>query len=272
MFKKLESELILTYKLRTKSPLFIASGNDNSLDPSATDEKYIEVFRNGKLEPYIPGTSLKGVFRSRAERILKSANEGSCDIVARDECVPEKSVKLKDGKLQDGKERYERSCPVCRLFGSKVLRSRVTVSDLYVTGNYKVGERTCVGIDRVTGAAKKGALYNMQYIEDTEFQGKMTLQNFESYQLRLLLELFRDMNEGFITLGGLTSKGFGQVEAYDFKINIRYYGRKEKLEGYANELYYQGKTVEGFDEIYKLVKDVDIHKVKRGDEVDEQTI
>lgn len=267
MFKKLESELILTYKLRTKSPLFIASGNDNSLDPSATDEKYIEVFRNGKLEPYIPGTSLKGVFRSRAERILKSGEEGSCDIIAKDECVPEKSV-----KSEDGKKRYERSCPVCRLFGSKVLRSRVTVSDLYITGNYKVGERTCVGIDRITGSAKKGALYNMQYIEDTEFEGKMTIQNFEQYQLKLLLMLFKDMNEGFITLGGLTSKGFGQVEAYDFKINIRYYGRKEKLEGYTNELYYQGKTVEGFDEICKLVKDIDISKVKRGAKIDEQTI
>lgn len=267
MFKKLESEAILSFKIKTKSPLYIESGNDNSLNPSVADGKYIEVYRNGKLEPFIPGTSLKGVFRSRAERILKSGNEGSCDIVGGHECVQEKTV-----TNENGKERYERSCPVCRLFGSKVLRSRVTVSDLYVTGNYKVGERTCVGIDRVTGSAKKGALYNMQYIEDTEFEGKMTLQNFEPYQLRLLLMLFRDMNEGFITLGGLTSKGFGQVEAYDFKINIRYYGRKEKLEGYTNEVYYQGKTVEGFDEIYKLVKDVDISKVKRGAKIDEQTI
>jgi len=272
VFKQLKSEAILSFKIRTRSPLFIASGNDTSLDPSATDDKYIEVFRNGTLEPYIPGTSLKGVFRSRAERILKSGNIGSCDIIAGNECVYEKSVKLNHGKVLDGKTRYQRSCPVCRLFGSKVLRSRVTINDLYVIGDYKVGERTCVGIDRITGSAKKGALYNMQYIEKAEFQGKMTLQNFEPYQIKLLLNLFIDMNEGFITLGGQTSKGFGQVEAYDFSLQVRYYRLKENITGYTKKEYYQSKTTDGFDKIYELVKDININKVKRDGEIDEQTI
>lgn len=272
MFKKLESEATLFFKVKTKSPLYIESGNDNALDPSATDGKYIEVYRNGKLEPFIPGTSLKGVFRSRAERILKSGNEGSCDIVAKDECVTEKSVNLGKGNIQDGRTRYKRSCPVCRLFGSKVLRSRITVSDLYVLGDYKVGERTCVGIDRITGSAKGGALYNMQYLEDATFEGKMTLQNFEPYQIKLLLMLFKDLNGGFITLGGQSSKGFGQVEAYDFKLNVRYYNKKEALNGYKKEYYYHEKNVDGFEEIYKLVKDIDISKVKRDGEIDGKTI
>lgn len=260
MFKKLEREAIITYKLRTESPLYIKAGEDNSLNPSAVDGTYMKIYRNGTTEPFIPGTSIKGVFRSRAERMLKDGDNGSCDIIDRKECVTEKDAKK---NKYDGTKRYELSCPVCKLFGSKVLRSRVVFSDLYVNGQYKVGSRTCVGIDRITGAAKKGALYDIEYIEDAEFDGKITLQNFEPYQVRLLLELFEELNEGFITLGGLSSKGFGVVKAYDFKIKLKEYS-KETPAGYKSKGLYKEKMVVGFENIANLVQDVDMSKLRRG--------
>lgn len=265
MFKNLKNELILTFDLKTESPLYIKSGEDNSLDPSAADGKYITTYRNGQLEPFIPGTSFKGVFRSRAERMIEEA----CDIVGGHECLIEKQVKK---EKWDGTKRYKNSCPICRLFGSKVLRSRISFSDAYVKGKYITGERTCVGIDRITGAAKKGALYNIQYIEDAVFSGKITIQNYERYQLKLILILFKEMDEGFITFGGMTSKGFGYLKSDNFQLKIKNYDKSAKLEGYNKNSYYYEKCVDGFDNIAQLVKDIDLTKIRKDGDIDEQAL
>lgn len=265
MFSNLKNELILYFNLKTESPLFINSGEDNSLNPSAVDGTYLSTYKNGKLEPFIPGTSLKGAFRCRAERLIENA----CDIVAGRDCLNEKEEKK---AKTTGYDRYVRSCPVCRLFGSKVLRSRITFSDCFVKGKYTTGERTCVGINRVTGAAKKGALYNMQYIENAVFEGKITIQNFEPYQLNLILYLFNEMSEGFITLGSMTSKGFGNLKGQNFILKVRYYGNNNHLEGYEDKGYYKEKVIEGYSNILELVKDIDFTKISRGGEVDEQAI
>ena len=265
MFKKLKNELILTFDLKTESPLYIKAGEDNALDPSATDGRYISTYRNGISEPFIPGTSLKGVFRSRAERLLSD----SCDIVGGDECVLER--RAKDDKL-NGVERYKRSCPVCRLFGSKVLKSRITFSDSFVSGNYTVGERTCVGIDRITGATKRGALYNMLYVEDAVFKGKITIQNYERYQLKLILILFKEMEQGFITVGGMTSKGFGFLKGENFVLKVKSYDKNSNLNQYERKDYYFEKNVEGFDNIMKLVENIDIIHLRRDGDIDEQTL
>lgn len=248
MFKELKSEAILTFDIVTESPLYIKSGEDNSLDPSAVDGKYITIFRNGKYEPFIPGTSLKGAFRCRAERLLRS--EGSCDIINRKECVPNNKEKPKTGL-----ERYKKSCPICRLFGSNVLKSRITFSDAYVEGEYKEGKRTCVAIDRLTGASKQNALYDMEYIEKGKFKEKIVFQNFEPYQINLIISLIKEMNEGFLTLGGLTSKGFGCVSAENLKLTLKYYNKNDlTVKGYERELYYNTKTIEGENDIFQLVK------------------
>ena len=267
MFKKLKNELILTFDLKTESPLYIKSGEDNALDPSATDGKYITTYRNGQLEPFIPGTSFKGVFRSRAERMMDDA----CDIVGNHECVQEREARG-DKKRRidrwDGTKRYKKSCPVCRLFGSKILRSRIVFSDAYVKGKYIVGERTCVGIDRITGSSKKGALYNMQYIEDAVFEGKITIQNYERYQLKLILALFKEMEEGFITFGGMTSKGFGYLKGDNFELTVRNYDKDALLNGYDQKSYYSEKQVNGFENIAQLVADVNFIDLRRDGDID----
>ena len=123
--------------------------------------------------------------------------------------------------------------------------------------------------EAVNGYSKKVILQNT---EDAIFEGKINLQNFESYQIKLLMELFQEMNEGFITLGGLTSKGFGFVSAFDFKLKLKYYNIKEEMPGYEKKLYYQVKDIEGIDNIIELVKDVDMEKVKKGGAINEQAI
>lgn len=269
MFGQLKSEAIFTFDIVTESPLYIRNGEDNSLDPSAVDGSYISIFRNGKYEPYIPGTSLKGSFRCVAERMLR--DNGACDIINRKECISKRDV-----RNMQIEEKYSKSCPVCRVFGSQVLKSRVTFSDAYVDGSYKVGKRTCVAIDRITGAAKKNALYDMEYIEQGKFCENIKLQNFESYQLKLLVCLIDEMNEGFLTLGGLSSKGFGCVKAENIKLTIKHYSNDSKLKslGYEKEedSFYYIKRIEGLSNIKNMLKDIRFDNLKRGADIDEQTI
>lgn len=266
MFGKLKNEAILTLDIVTQSPLYIREGNDNSLDPSAVDGKYMTTYKDGILEPFIPGTSLKGAFRSRAERILR--NNGACDIINRRDCIPNNKY-----KPETGVERYKKSCPICRLFGSNVIKSRISFGDAHVSGDYKVGQRTCVAIDRITGASKNNALYSFEYIENATFKEKISLQNFEPYQIRLLLLLIEEMNEGFLTLGGLTSKGFGCVKAENLELKIKQYCKEDlSAKNYEFKGYYNIKTITGFDDISKLVSCVDFENLKRDGDIDEQTI
>jgi len=265
MFGELINEGILTFDIITQSPLYLREGNDNSLDPSALKGKYITTYKDGKLEPFIPGTSLKGAFRSRAERVLR--NNQACDIINGKGCVPDQY------KKDTGEVRYKKSCPTCRLFGSKIIKSRISFGDAYVVDEYKVGQRTCVAIDRITGSAKGTALYSFEYIEDATFKEKIVLQNFEPYQIKLLLYLIEEMNEGFLTLGGLTSKGFGCVKAENLELKIKQYGKGNlSSKNYEFKDYYNVKTVKGFNEISKLVSYVDLKKLKMDGDIDEQTI
>lgn len=197
-----------------------------------------------------------------AERMLRDGDKGACNILGRNE----ECVSKRDGKYMNVKEKYEKSCPVCRLFGSNVLKSRITFGDAYVKGDYKIGKRTCVAIDRITGAAKPNALYDMEYIEQGTFSENIKLQNFENYQIRLLLCLIEEMNEGFLTLGGMTSKGFGCMRAENVTLTLRYYSNDKNLEkkGYSNKdsFYYYKKTVEGLEALKELVNKVEFDTVR----------
>ena len=76
MFKRLYNEAVISFEMKTVSPLFINSGDSDQLDPAAADNTFLVMYRNGELVPVIPGSSLKGVFRSSIEQLLP----GSCDI------------------------------------------------------------------------------------------------------------------------------------------------------------------------------------------------
>mgnify|MGYP000874524139 CR=1 FL=1 len=267
MFNILKNQAILTFDIVIESSLFVKSGQDNSLNPSASDSTYIKTYRNGKYEPFIPGTSLKGVFRSRAERILR--NNGACDIVNRKVCLDDKTA---DKEKLNGKERYQKSCPVCKLFGSMALKSRISFSDAYVNGSYKVNNRTCVGIDRITGASKTGALYNIEYVEDGIFEEKITIENFEPWHIKLIMHLIEDMNEGFLTLGSLSSKGFGKVRAENLTLTLKYYGQDLTTRDYINNGLYSEKTLNGYDEILEALKKVNFNNARKDGDIDEKAI
>ncbi|WP_058485139.1 type III CRISPR-associated RAMP protein Csx7 [Defluviitalea phaphyphila] len=246
MFKKLHNEAFISYKLKTVSPLYIGSHNEDSLNPNAVDNSFLTVYRDGNPVPVLPGTSLKGVLRSNSEKIL----EGSCDPL-RNNCG-----KKVDRKKDDGTARYKKSCPVCKLFGSTALKSRILFGDAYPEGEYKIGARKSVAIDRITGAAKGSALFDFEYVEDALFKGNIQIQNFFKWHIKLLIDLFERINEGYIVFGGFTSKGFGRMKLEEFNIVLRYYDKSKCSNEYIDKGFYMEKKIETFEDIKNLLQNI----------------
>lgn len=248
MFKKLYNEAKITYKLKTLSPLYIKSGKKDSLNPIGVENSVLRVYKDGNLVPVLPGTSIKGVFRSRAEKLLKEETGSVCDPL-NNNCG--NNV---EEELDDGIARYKKSCPVCKLFGSTALKSRVLFGDAYPEGDYKIGTRKSVAIDRITGSST--SLFDLEYVEDALFKGEIEILNFFRWHIKVIVQLFDQVNEGFVVFGGLTSKGFGRMELEDFQIRLKYYDKSKCGNDYADKGFYMEKTIKSFVELQNLVENV----------------
>ena len=195
-----EGELELVTALR------ISSGNASD----ETDAPFIRTF--DKTTPYIPGSSLRGAIRSEVERILASvgatAGLKSCTLFEKD-CCTEKARDFlseldKNERNQDTREKSTKNeliaafakdtlCDVCKLFGSTVYASRLTIEDALPVGmegnKIPTHIRDGVGIDRDTGAAKDGAKFDYEVIEPAKnglaFLFKMKAENVTNNDKKL---------------------------------------------------------------------------------------
>lgn len=224
MFKKLINEALISVSIHVDSPLMISSGQPNALDPSLPNAQVIRQSKNGIMQEIIPGSSLKGVFRSRAEQLLKG-QEYPID-------NPFDRTTTSNTAKGNGSNRYQKSCPVSKLFGSLSLKSRIHFTDAYPISPEQVitGVRNGVGIDRITGGAAGKALFDVEVIESGVFASRIKLQNYELWQLSLILWLLRDLDQGYMRLGASTSRGFGQVRVNDLNVAVRTYRKLDKTE------------------------------------------
>jgi CRISPR-associated RAMP protein (TIGR02581 family) len=235
MFKKLVNEAILSFSLATDGPLLINSGESAKIDPSLPDMRFVRCQHNGKETVYLPGSSLKGVFRARYEQLtamLEVKPSSTAD------ASNKSNKKEKTGKHEDGLTRYlkEGNKSIAnRLFGSLEIGSRVSFSDAYPDGKVSLGKRTGVGIDRITGAAKGGALFDYEVVEQGTFKTELRLTNFALYQLGLILWILQDVDDGLVTFGMGGSRGNGRMRienTQSVELRYRYYGKTDQLRGY----------------------------------------
>jgi hypothetical protein len=110
---------------------------------------------------------------------------------------------------------WEESCPVCRLFGSLALASRVRFPDLLpIEGTVAPPElRNGVGIDRDRELAADKVLYDFEAVSaGTSFGLTVLVDNPADEEVGLLLYLFEELDGGHLALGGKSSRGLGLVE------------------------------------------------------------
>lgn len=225
MFGRFENRVVLTGRVIAKTGLHIGSGG--SLEPVGADNP---VVRDAQGSPYIPGSSFKGVLRSRVEAILWGLNPAqdkdgmwSCNPVVEDEwCVKRERMselreKVRQGELDDDSltdALLKESCTVCKLFGSPWLASKVQIKDLYITGEWLdyVEVRDGVAIDRDTETAAEGRKFDFEAVPSgTTFALKIVVENTEPEELGLLFVGLREFNNGGASLGGVVSRGLGRV-------------------------------------------------------------
>ncbi len=234
MLKKLLNEAFCTLRITTTGPLLIKSGHASVSGPDMTP---VLTWRNGKQEVFLPGSSLKGVFRSHIEKIVCSLKprvvcypfEGNEERQAgldqrqrdyRDSCggMFNQFARRSDDNRRLLEERtdlvYAASCPTCRLFGSTGFIGRLAISDAYLASSEIKEQRDGVGIDRLTGGASHGAKFELEVVSrGVVFETDIHLRNFEIWQLGMLFVVLQDMEDELIRIGSGRSRGLGRVTA-----------------------------------------------------------
>jgi len=195
-----------------ESPLFrvparitgpLRMGEGNKPEPGSQEPLRLRRTRPGG-PPVVPGTALKGLFRSRAEFILRSV-------------IGETAACL-DGTCGQ--------CWTCLVFGygggsdadatSVGVRSAIRFADAVVGDPVEV-TRAHIAIDRFTGGVLPGALYTAEGLEAGSFTIEADLLPGPAAEarraeitavLRLVLE---DLNDGIIGIGAATARGYGSV-------------------------------------------------------------
>ncbi|MBE3577764.1 MAG: hypothetical protein IMX00_08745 [Limnochordales bacterium] len=257
MHGRLYNQATFHIALRPRTPLLIKAGQgQEALDPTLPDMSFVRTLRGGTGEPreeiFIPGSSLRGVVRAHAERLLRTVKPGAaCNPLVRD---PQKSGTLRPACSPEGRnededdegrqsragapQAYQQSCYACRLFGNTSIASRVRFSDFFLAG---AGEAAAAGvpapltetrygvaIDRVTGAVAHGP-FELETVTDALFTGLVEVRNFTVGQFGLLAAALLDLSDGYVAMGYGKSRGLGLVELIFLNLKLRY-GPRTPLE------------------------------------------
>ncbi|HIC92886.1 MAG TPA: hypothetical protein EYP09_01355 [Anaerolineae bacterium] len=226
MLSKFYNEAILELSLKARTPLLIKAGGEGgaAIDPTLPDMNFVRTRRNGRKEVYLPGSSLRGVIRSYAEKLLRSLDPyAACDPTQTREAregIKKACFAGQDTTSLDGPTAYTRSCYACRLFGNTALAGRVRVGDFYLNGEPTLERRYGVAIDRVTGAVAQGP-FEMEILTEGTFHGTIAIRNFTLGQLGLLAAALLDIGDGLVPIGFGKSKGLGRVELVFRSFTVR---------------------------------------------------
>ncbi|GIV06141.1 MAG: hypothetical protein KatS3mg016_1716 [Fimbriimonadales bacterium] len=214
MHGRLYNQLELEIAIIPQTPLLIKSGQKASIDPALPDMQFVRTRRrtpNGDIDEvvYIPGSSLRGVVRAHAERLLRTLDEKhACPVVE----ATKRCSRQKDSEEEkDAARLYRESCYACKLFGNTDVASRVQMSDLYPSIAPLSESRFGVAIDRITGAVAVGP-FDLEVVTDARFEGRIILRNFTVGQLGLLSASLLDIADGLVALGHAKSRGLGRVQ------------------------------------------------------------
>ncbi|MDQ1328843.1 MAG: CRISPR-associated protein [Candidatus Poribacteria bacterium] len=266
MHKELINEAVINLIIEPDGPILIKAG-ESGADPTRPDMEFVRTYQNGKETIYLPGSSLKGVIRSHAERITRTVdksdkkNHFSCNPLGNvndkndekggdyscNKYFERKEIKekLKD-EFNRGAIIYKDSCFICKMFGNTALSSHIHITDAYPISDVKTERRNGVAIDRVFGSVAVGPFQYETAIEG-KFETNIHIKNFTVSQFGLMGLILRDIEEQRVLLGFAKSRGLGRIKA-----NIKYakisYPMGELLCVEDGNLYGIGKLYQGSDD------------------------
>ena len=169
-------------RIETCSPVTIGSGK-STVDPLAPD---IPLLRDSQGRPIIPGSTLKGFFRSYIEKSLLAAD-----------------IKNAANIIDD---------LFGRTIGGEGWGSKILFSDAIVKNNYKILSREHIQLDPQKMSVKHGP-FEQEYIPaDTVFEGIIDFRNIPPSMLSLLAPIILFTKIGVARIGRSKSRGYGCIE------------------------------------------------------------
>ncbi|QQS46597.1 MAG: hypothetical protein IPM66_22305 [Acidobacteriota bacterium] len=254
----LPQHLFVAIDLILEEPLLVKSSIPEVKDDSqarTSDAEFITSLKyeddSMKTEFYVPGSSLKGVLRARAEKIIRTLNfyQGyadftepekdfakaqenyqhriaACAVTHKEHRIPRLRACFGNEDSQrtasdlSAEEIYLCSCVTCRIFGNSMMRGRLTCSEATPAASLQAKLFDHVAIDRFTGGAadkKKFDTYPLlpsmsaDNSVTTAFTFTLRLERMELWMLGLLGYLLKDLRDGDIRIGHATRRGYGRV-------------------------------------------------------------
>jgi len=177
-----QRDFTITADFIIRNSLIVRSYN---YDPNKPDIEHIK--SNGK--PVLPGTSLKGSIRARAERIINTLGKNQSII---DELFG--TVNENEGSAKKG---------------------RIIVYETIING-YSEEVQTRLKIDRFTGGAIEGALLETKPLfrtqESKNLRINIKITNYQDHEASLMLLVLKDLWTGDLPVGGEKAVGRGVFE------------------------------------------------------------
>jgi CRISPR-associated RAMP protein (TIGR02581 family) len=233
MFDCFDNRVTLSGTLMTQTALRIGAGRATGV--TGTD---LPVVRDALGKPYIPGSSFKGALRACVESLVRSVNpsrKAACNPVSskkKDWCL--ESVE----GLTDDEVIIDKTCLVCRVFGSPWLASKISIRDLQIDEEIWFEQfevRNGVAIDRDTETAADGKLYDFEVVPaGARFGCEIVIENASPWELGLVMLGLRPFERGEASLGGARSRGLGVVKI-DWKSRTQINDLLDYLAGDAEE-------------------------------------
>jgi CRISPR-associated protein Csm3 len=244
----------ITARINLVTPLRIGGGqNAGTYSLSQAPVLLSYDAKSQTAEPFIPGSSLKGVLRSTVERLIRTFNKDeSCISV----------TNIKDGNVLCGKGK----CISCSIFGSMKTGAKIRVHDCFLSNgtslvtmlderphcatSYKVDndyykKQMQTGRNKNMKVPKTNPRFEEVVVSDLSFDVSITLDNADEHEVGLILLALDEFNYKRCHLGGGASRGHGFIDVTDVTVNR--------------------KTIKNNDEIYfgVLAEPQDLAPIKR---------
>lgn len=186
---------VLDVPLKSEGPLIVGGSNlkdiDSDIDMVCLCTPYYDYANKTFHNRYtIPGSSLRGVIRHDIYRIAKILKLDADELI--------NSI---FGKIDSNDE------------GSNSVAGKISVSDFYFDENVNSVQVQHVAIDRFTGGALEGALYDEKPVwsRDDQINLKINFKDLTVSETKLLLHAILDIATGLIPIGGGVNRGNGTL-------------------------------------------------------------
>ncbi len=221
---RFEKRYVISGKLYFESAFHIGSGSMGDLSDSG-------ILKDPAGNPILPGSTLKGKFRSTVEKIAFSLKGKACllnSALSGVNCVSDQDFRktcIKDFKEEKRMPRRlewlrKNTCEICLLFGSPLQAARIFFADGELQTWAKVTQvRDGVVIDRDSETAIDKLLFDYEVVPAGAVFGlKIEVVNPTEKDMAFIEAGLREWESG-VMIGGHASRGLGRAKLQKVEIS-----------------------------------------------------